>query len=157
MLLCLCSSFIVVYPYYVNIILLKFPGVLQNPFWKGGYNPLANMCCGIDRVYELDMVKVLVRHGIGVDSVMYNTALAKEKISIADYLIEQGAKFPVEGVTPNHILIRKRRACRDAVMALYGVFLKRCRFNRDVAKNSVKPLVWETRLEPPVGFSKPPP
>ena len=156
--LCLCSSYIVVYPYPVNVILSKFSGVLRTPFWTGGYNPLSNICYGSNRVYELDMIKVLVRHGIEINFVLYNTALEEGKVSIADYFLEQGLVV-LSKIYSNHnhdILIRKRRACRDAVMAVFGVFLKRCRFNKNVASNIVKPLVWKTRLEPQWDLATPP-
>lgn len=162
--LCLCHSSIIVYPYCVNIILSKFTNALRTVFWSEGYYPLANVCCSEAKLYELDMVKILVRHGIDIHSTeaskAYSNALEYKKIDIADYLLEQGVKLPLEFVHPmnqrHNLLVHKRRACRDAVMAVVGVFLRRCRFNKNVATNILKPMIWETRLDERWGLAKPP-
>lgn len=163
-LLCLSCSYREISVFYVNMIISKYPLVLQDTSLFMSYDdPLRAI---IDRRTNasVNMIRIFVCNGIVINrKLLYGwtylkLALKADMLSQADYLLEHGAEFPVEGVTPNHILIRKRRACRDAVMAVLGVFLRRCRFNKNVAINILKPMIWESRLReewstPPSGGS----
>lgn len=109
---------------------------------------------------DVEFVKFI--HSIGGDILKWRgfdgrSAMSISKtqghVTLVDYMLELGKPLP-KTTTPNYILVRKRRACRDAVMALYGVFLKRCKFNRDIARNMLKPMVWETRLDPKWDLSR---
>lgn len=136
---------------HVDIILSKKKNCLQKKYVRTHYDDILLYAC-IFCCEGVDMIEVLVRHGADVD---YTTpfgrtslqlSLEKGRIEIADFLLENGANPVVTGVTPNHVLIRKRRACRDAWLALYTVIIKKCPVNRNVAQNIVKHMVWGTRL-----------
>lgn len=158
--LCLGCSYREISVSYVNMIISKYPLVLQDTSLFMSYNDPLRGIISHKTNASVNMIDVFVRNGVDINKKLLRgwtylgSSFRANILSVSDYLLEHGAKLPVESVTPNHVLLRKRRACRDAVMALYGVFLKRCKFNRDIARNMLKPMVWETRLDPKWDLSR---
>lgn len=152
-LLCLGCSYREISVSYVNMIISKYPLVLQDTSLFMSYDDPLHDIISHKTNANANMMSVFLRNGIDINRKLtggwtyLGSSFRANLLSTADYFLEHGAKFPVETGTPNHVLIRKRRACRDAVMAVLGVFLRRCRFNKNVAINILKPMIWETRLD----------
>lgn len=148
---CLCCAFADgIHTKYIVIIIDKFPNTLHKLTFHESLHPLSNTCCF--RSCDINIIKALIRGGIPLQGDHCDRAIADAfrsyRLDIVDYLLEMGAKVPKKVDIPDHTFFHKRRACKEAAMAVYGVFLKRCKVNRDVARNVLKPMIWETRMHP---------